>query len=74
MAGDDVAQNTAEEHVKTLRVAFGKALNSPEFIAEAKQKNTEVDLITGEELATLAKEVVVQPPEIVDQMRKLMGE
>ena len=41
---------------------------------EARQKNIEVDLITGEELATLAKEVVVQPPEIVDQMRKLMGE
>jgi hypothetical protein len=42
--------------------------------AQAKQKNTEVDLITGEELATLAKEVVVQPPEIIDQMKKLMGE
>lgn len=65
---------TAEEYVKTLRAAFAKALTSPEFVAEAKQKNTEVDLITGEELATLAKEVVVQPPEIVDQMRKLMGE
>jgi tripartite-type tricarboxylate transporter receptor subunit TctC len=65
---------TAEEHVKTLRTAFAKALTSPELIAEAKQKNTEVDLITGEELASLAKEVVVQPPEIIEQMRKLMGE
>jgi tripartite-type tricarboxylate transporter receptor subunit TctC len=60
--------------VKTLRAAFAKALNSPELVAEAKQKNTEVDLITGEELASLAKEVIVQPPEIVSQMRKLMGE
>jgi tripartite-type tricarboxylate transporter receptor subunit TctC len=65
---------TAEEHVKTLRAAFNQALNSPELLAEAKQKNTEVDLITGEELAALAKEVVVQPPQIVEQMRKLMGE
>jgi tripartite-type tricarboxylate transporter receptor subunit TctC len=65
---------TPEEHVKTLRAAFAKVLTNPEFIAEAKQKNTEVDLITGEELAALAKEVVVQPPEIVDQMRKLLGE
>lgn len=65
---------TPDDHVKTLRAAFAKTLTSPEFIAEAKQKNTEVDLITGEELATLAKEVVVQPPEIIDQMRKLMGE
>jgi tripartite-type tricarboxylate transporter receptor subunit TctC len=65
---------TPEEHVKTLRTAFAKALTSSELLAEAKQKNTEVDLITGEELAALAKEVVVQPPEIIEQMRKLMGE
>src|SRR5438067_11449369 len=56
---------TPDEHVKTLRAAFTKALNSPELLAEAKQKNTEVELITGEELATLAKEVVVQPPETI---------
>jgi hypothetical protein len=30
--------------MKTLRAAFAKALNSPELLAEAKQKNTEVDL------------------------------
>src|SRR5919197_56224 len=66
--------NTSEEHVKTLRAAFKKALNSPELLAEAKQKNTEVELITGEDLAALAKEVIVQPPGIVAQMKKLMGE
>jgi tripartite-type tricarboxylate transporter receptor subunit TctC len=66
--------NTPEEHVKTLRAAFTKALNSPELLAEAKQKNTEVELITGEDLASLAKEVVVQPPEIIAQMQKLMGQ
>jgi len=65
---------TSDEQVKTLRSAFAKALSSPELVAEAKQKNTEVDLITGEELASLAKEVIVQPPEIVNQMKKLMGE
>src|SRR5437867_9318057 len=66
--------NTPDEYVKTLRAAFTKALNSPELLAEAKQKNMEVELITGEELATLSKEVVVQPPEIIAQMKKLMGE
>ena len=35
------------------------------LLAEAKHKNMEVELITGEEPATL-KEVVVQPPEIID--------
>ena len=65
---------TPDEHVRTLRAAFSQALKSPELLTEAKQKNTEVELISGEELATLAKEVVVQPPEIVAQMKKLMGE
>ena len=65
---------TAEEHVKTLRAAFNQTLKSPEFLAEAKQKNTEVELISGEELTKLAKEVVVQPPEIIAQMKKLMGD
>lgn len=66
--------NTPEEHVKALRAAFTKAVNSPDLFAEAKQKNMEVDLISGEDLAALAKEVVVQPPEIITQMKKLMGE
>jgi len=65
---------TPEQQVKTLRGAFAKALGNPELLAEAKTKSMEVDLISGEELATLAKEVVVQPPEIVTQIRKLMGE
>lgn len=66
--------NTPDDYVKTLRAAFTKALQSPELLGEAKQKNMEVELITGEELATLAKEVVVQPPEIIAQMKTLMGE
>jgi tripartite-type tricarboxylate transporter receptor subunit TctC len=66
--------NTPEEHVKALRAAFTKAVKSPDLLAEAKQKNMEVELITGEELATLAKEVIVQPSEIIAQMKKLMGE
>ena len=66
--------NTPDEQIRTLRAAFTKALHSPELLAEAKQKNMEVDLISGEDLAALAKEVVVQPPEIIAQMKKLMGD
>jgi len=41
---------------------------------EARKKTFEVDLLAGEELQVLAKEVIVQPPEIIGQIRKLMGE
>jgi hypothetical protein len=63
-----------EEQVKTLRSAVAKALGSAEFQDEAKKKTLEVDLLAGEELQALAKEVIVQPPEIIAQIRKLMGE
>jgi hypothetical protein len=33
-----------------------------------------MELLAGEELQALSKEVVVQPPEIIGRIRKLMGE
>jgi tripartite-type tricarboxylate transporter receptor subunit TctC len=65
---------TPVEIVKTLRSAFVKSLGSPELLAEAAKKTMEIELITGEELETLAKEVVSQPPEIIARMKKLLGE
>ena len=65
---------TSQDHVKTLRGTFAKALNDQDLLAEAKKKTMEVDLITGEELQVLAKEVVTQTPEIISRMRKLLGE
>jgi len=69
-----ISPGTPQDHVKTLRAAFAKALNDADLLAEAKKKTMEVDLITGEELEALAKEVVTQTPEIVNRMRKLLGE
>jgi len=63
-----------EEKVKTLRSASAKALGSAEFQDEAKKKTLEVDLLADEELQALAEEVIVRPPEIIGQIRKLMGE
>jgi tripartite-type tricarboxylate transporter receptor subunit TctC len=62
-----------EEQVKALRAAYTKALNSPDLVAEAKKKGLEPELITGEELEGLAKEVIIQPPEVVASIRKIMG-
>jgi len=66
--------NTPADHVKTLRAAFVKAVNDPELLAEAKKKTMDVELITGEEIDALAKEVVNQPAEIVARLKKLLGE
>lgn len=61
------------DRVKILREAFMKTVKDPEFLAEAKKKKLEIDPISGEELEALAKEVIAQPPEVVERMRKLLG-
>jgi len=62
------------EHVKTLRAAYAKALTSPELIAEAKKQNLEAELIHGDEMEALAKEVMHQPAEVIGLLKKVMGE
>ena len=62
------------EHVKTLRAAYAKALTSPELIAEAKKQNLEAELIHGDEMEGLAKEVMHQPAEVIGLLKKVMGE
>ena len=63
-----------EEQVKALRAAFAKALTSADLVAEAKKKGFDPELLSGEDLETLAKDVTVQPPEVIGSIRKLMGE
>ena len=63
-----------EEQVKALRAAYAKAMTHSDFIAEAKKRGLEPELISGEELEGLAKEVIVQPPEVIARIKKLIGE
>ncbi len=61
------------DRVKILREAFMKALSDPEFLAEAKKRKLEVDPTSGEELEALAKEVITQPPEVIERIKKVLG-
>jgi len=59
------------ERVKILREAYAKALKEPDLLEEGKRRNWEVELIRGEELETLAKEVIDQPPEVIDRVKEI---
>ena len=61
------------ERVKILRDAFSKAVNDRELLEEAKKKRLELDPVSGEELQTLASEIMAQPPEVIERMKKLLG-
>ena len=45
----------------------------PAFLADIKRRGLEVEPSTGEELEKLAKEVMAQPPEVIERVEKLMG-
>ena len=64
---------TPAERVNVLRSSFAKALADPELLADAKKRNWDIDLTTGDELEKLAKEIMVQPPEVIERVKKLLG-
>jgi tripartite-type tricarboxylate transporter receptor subunit TctC len=65
--------NTPVEQVKVLRAGYAKALTSPDLIAEAKKMGLEAELIHGDEMEALAREVLHQPAEVIDAMKAVMG-
>jgi tripartite-type tricarboxylate transporter receptor subunit TctC len=65
--------NMRPEHVKILREAFNRTMKDPEFLAETKKKRLDMDPTTGEEVEALAKEVMSQPKDVVDRLKKLMA-
>lgn len=62
------------ERVKLLREAYMNMTKDPEFVAEAKKRQWEIAPVSGERLEALAKEVIQQPADIVERMKKIMGE
>ena len=65
---------TPPDRVRLLREAYAKALNDRDLLAEAKKSNMELDPSTGDEQEAIMKEVVNQPPEVVQKIKKLLGE
>ena len=68
-----VTPGTSTDRVKILRDSFAKTIQDPEFLADAKKAKMDVDYTSGEELEALIKEVLEQPPEVVTQAKKILG-
>jgi len=64
----------AAEIVRILREAYSRALRDPQLIAEAKQAKLEIEPASGEELQALTERVMSQPAEVVERVKKLIGE
>jgi len=61
------------DRLKILRDAYAKTMKDPQFQAEVKKRNYEFDPVSGEELEKLAKDVTTQPPDIIERLKKVLG-
>jgi tripartite-type tricarboxylate transporter receptor subunit TctC len=59
------------DRVAILRAGHEKVVKDPDLLAEAKKLRIDVVPIPGERLQAMVKEVMVQPPEVIEQIKKL---
>ena len=61
---------TPPERTKILREAFMKSMADPALLADATKNKLEITPVSGEELTKIAKEVIEQPPEVVERIKR----
>jgi len=61
------------ERTQVLRQAYVTTLKDPALLAEVKKRRWELDPLSGEELADLAKDVINQPKNVIDRMNWVLG-
>jgi tripartite-type tricarboxylate transporter receptor subunit TctC len=59
------------DRVKTLRDAYLKAFKEPEVLEEAKKTKLDLSTLSGEEVETQIREVMNQPKEVIERVKKL---
>ena len=60
------------ERVTALRRAFDAALKDPEFVAEAKAQNAEIDYMSGEALAKIIDDLLSAPPSVHERVKAVL--
>ena len=70
----NTAPGVPGERVRILREAWNRTVKDAEFLADAKKRGWPVEPVAGEALESLAKEVMAQPPEVVQRLKKFLGE
>lgn len=64
--------NVPEARVAALRKAFDDTMKDPEFVAEAKKLNMDLDPLSGVEIQKIATETVTAPDDVVKRARALL--
>jgi hypothetical protein len=77
LAGDELGRPMVappavpHERVQILREAYNKALKDSALVEEVKRSRLDMEPITGQEIEAIYKDLMNQPPAVVDLVRKL---
>jgi tripartite-type tricarboxylate transporter receptor subunit TctC len=61
------------DRLRIIRAAFANALKDPELKVDAEKRSYELEPVSGEEMENLAREVMAQPPAVIERMKKVLG-
>lgn len=64
--------NTNPARLEALRIAYKKALTDPELLQQAQKQLLDIDPDFGEEVASLVKDALNQPPDNMALLKKLI--
>jgi tripartite-type tricarboxylate transporter receptor subunit TctC len=64
---------TPADRTQLLRDAFIKSMNDAALLDEAKQKKLDITPVGGEELAKIARDVIDQPADVIERIRKILA-
>jgi tripartite-type tricarboxylate transporter receptor subunit TctC len=64
---------TPPERTKLLRDAFMKSMSDPALLEEAKQRKMDITAVSGEQLAKIARDVIDQPPDVLERIRQILS-
>jgi tripartite-type tricarboxylate transporter receptor subunit TctC len=62
----------APERVAILRKAFNETVRDPDYIAEARTRGLHVELVTGDEIGRIIRQLYASPTDVVERMRGAM--
>ena len=62
------------DRIRALRDAYGKAMRDPNLIEEAKKGQMDMEHTPGEELQAQIKELLNQPREVIDLVKKILAD
>ena len=65
---------TPPDRLKVLRAAYARAMRDPSLIDEARTGQMDMEYTPGEDLQRLMKEIMDQPREVIERVKKILSD